>query len=212
MRPKITTDKAREFVCAHCGTPFIEYAVYVASGKAKYCSHACAYAARKRPAETRFWENVDKSGDCWIWIARQERRGYGRFFVSTDRPKVASHRYSYELAHGPIPPGMMVCHRCDNPSCVNPAHLFLGTASDNVRDMIDKNRHAHGESHYSRNQPAALARGERIAKSKLTPAAVRDIRRSAANGATQTELARRYGVTRRTIQMVVERLSWQHID
>lgn len=79
------------------------------------------------------------SGACWIWTGPTNNHGYGRFGGSR-----YAHRVSYQLAHGPIPPGMVVLHRCDNPPCVNPDHLSLGTQRDNVRDMVTKGRHNPG--------------------------------------------------------------------
>ena len=96
--------------------------------------------------EDRFWAKVDKTGDCWLWTASvfRERYGYGKFQAGENRANtrvVYAHRYSWELVNGPVPDGLFVCHHCDNPPCVNPAHLFVGTHQDNVDDMMSKGRH-----------------------------------------------------------------------
>lgn len=96
-----------------------------------------------RTIEDRFWSHVVKSSDpdgCWTWDgARQQPFGYGMFGVTSKRI-VGAHRFSYQLRHGAIPEGLQVCHHCDNPPCVRPDHLFLGTAVDNSRDMVSKGR------------------------------------------------------------------------
>lgn len=92
---------------------------------------------RRLNVEEWFWRGVDKAGDCWIWTRCRDRRGYGRFSAKGHR---RAHRFSWALTNGPIPPGMCVLHRCDNPPCVNPAHLFVGTSNDNVADMMAKGR------------------------------------------------------------------------
>jgi HNH endonuclease len=89
-------------------------------------------------SDERFWGRVDKSGECWEWTGSLGSHGYGEFGVAGDR--VLAHRYSYELASGPIPDGLYVCHHCDNRRCVRPDHLFLGTARDNALDMVRKGR------------------------------------------------------------------------
>jgi len=97
--------------------------------------------------ETRFWEKVDQGGsnDCWEWTAGLLGDGYGNFY--SGKRTVGAHRFSYELHFGPIKGGLICCHKCDNPRCVNPAHLFLGTVQDNIDDCIAKKRHQHGETH-----------------------------------------------------------------
>ena len=101
-----------------------------------------------RPLLDRFWEKVNKHGPipanhpdlglCWLWTAHTADFGYGRMHIVGGPAR--THRISWELHNGPIPAGMLVLHHCDNPPCVNPAHLFLGTAGDNMRDMVAKGR------------------------------------------------------------------------
>ena len=87
----------------------------------------------------KFWDNIDKSGDCWEWTAGKQNHGYGKLRLPRGE-QVYAHRYSWELHNGIIPNGMHVLHKCDNPSCVNPSHLFLGTHKDNMIDCGNKGR------------------------------------------------------------------------
>jgi hypothetical protein len=96
--------------------------------------------SRVAPPEVRFWDFVEKTSECWIWTGGNTPRGYG-IFCPTGSKKMYSHRFSYELHIGRIPNGMFVCHACDNPACIRPDHLFLGTARDNTMDMVTKGRH-----------------------------------------------------------------------
>lgn len=109
--------------------------------------------------EARFWRKVDQTGDCWVWSGAVSDKGYGSM-GGPDGVTLLVHRFSWEIHYGPIPPGMFVCHRCDNRPCVRPEHLFLGTAKDNTRDMMAKGRNRYvafsGDDHWKRRraQPA----------------------------------------------------------
>jgi hypothetical protein len=101
---------------------------------------------RVRPASERFWPKVSKSTDadgCWLWLGGGRGRGYGAFKISGK--KESAHKVSYEMAYGPVPEGLFVCHRCDVRRCVRPDHLFVGTAEDNSRDMSRKGRGVAGD-------------------------------------------------------------------
>jgi hypothetical protein len=119
---------------------------------------------------------------------------------------------AYEIAFGPIPDDQMVCHHCDNPPCVNPAHLFLGTHDDNMADKRNKGRQAQGNGHGLRLHPERAVKGTRVHTSKLIPEQVTEIRALyAAGGATQTKLATMYGVTAQNINRIVHGHYWKSL-
>jgi hypothetical protein len=161
----------------------------------------------------RFWRLVEKSPECWLFTGSKIAAGYGSFIVKTGPLKGRyAHRFSYRIHHGPIPDGMFVCHKCDNMACVNPEHLFLGTAAVNNADMRAKRRHAFGERHGMVKHPSRRARGERQGGSKLTTEQVRSIRmRYAAGGVTCATLADEHGVSLSNIAKIIRRKSWSHL-
>jgi hypothetical protein len=147
----------------------------------------------------RFWSKVAVAGpdECWEWQRMRQRQGYGMYSVS-GKMKYA-HRVAWEFMHGPISDGLHVLHKCDNPPCCNPNHLFLGTHTDNMRDMFAKGR-------------CHSARGERNVNSKLTEVIVKEMRRLYATGAhTQTDLAAMYGVHVSLVHLVVRGKIWKHL-
>jgi hypothetical protein len=178
----------------------------------------------RKSLEERFWEKVDKSAGtdgCWPWTGSLDRYGYGKIKRHGARVQTGTHRISYELCIGPIPEGLCVCHRCDVPACVNPAHLFLGTRSDNTRDMVSKkrdSRHTHperyprGDEHQARKHPEYLARGEKHWCAKLTETQVREIRFRYEHGETnKSELGRQYKVRPSVIHNIIQRHIWKHV-
>ena len=161
--------------------------------------------------EKRFWSKVDRSAGpdgCWLWTAYRLPGGYGQFSIGNTLQR--AHRVAWELTHGPIPAGMHCLHRCDNPSCVNPAHLFLGTQKDNVRDMRTKKRHDWSGLHLGRERLYPM--GEGCSWHRLTADEVLEIRvRYAAGGISTRALAADYGVSGHHVWAIVSRKVWRHI-
>lgn len=144
----------------------------------------------------RFWEKVDKNGDgsCWIWIAGKTGHGYGALYINKDCKSYGAHRVSWIIKNGSIPGGLFVCHKCDNPACVNPDHLFLGTLQDNVQDMISKSRKPKGEDSTS---------------SKITWDIVNQIRKMYQTGNfKQRELGARFGLDQTQVGHIVSNEQW----
>lgn len=149
------------------------------------------------PAIDRFWAKVDKSGSCWLWTAGKRGDGYGAFRADDLRGGYGAHRFSYELANGPIPDGLVVMHSCDRPLCVNPDHLSVGTVADNAADAARKARHPRGSHNH---------------QSKLTEGQVLGIRAEyVLGGITQTAIAERYGISPALVSHIITRKAWKHI-
>jgi len=162
----------------------------------------------KKTAEERFWEKVKigAESDCWEWTghiyhpspANPNKLPYGKFFANSKL--FLAHRYSYELHNGPIPPGMSILHKCDNPKCVNPAHLFLGTHADNMQDVYQKGR----------KSLKGFGAGEGNSHSTLTDDDIRKIRSLFPIHSTR-EIAEIFGVTQEHISRIVARAVWKHV-
>jgi len=165
----------------------------------------------------RFWSKVDTSGGmfaCWLWTAYRNRDGYGVIGFGRGILKLA-HRASWEIAHGEIPNNLWVLHRCDNPACVNPSHLWLGTVLDNNRDRDQKGRATHlsGDSHWTHINPDGVRKGEKVPNSKLTSDQVREIRRRyPLGGISQRKLAKEFGITQSTLRAILTRKWWKHVE
>lgn len=195
------------WTCVDCG-------VQIHTSTAKRC-RSCAgrQRERRRPALSdeaffarrviRFWDRVDRTGSCWLWRGYKPSDGYGRVSWGPRRGSAwLTHRVAWELTNGPIPHGLAVLHNCpsgDNPACVNPAHLWLGTQAENLIDMRKKGR-------------APKRRSSTEYGSKLVAEDVRLIRRLAQERRQSfSSLALRFGVHPFTIANVVHRRTWRHI-
>ena len=141
--------------------------------------------------EDRFWSKVDKSGDCWIWTANRNAKGYGFFKIGSVNS--LAHRVSYDLCVGEIPDGMLCLHRCDNPPCVNPKHLWIGSNQQNMDDMKRKGRQA---------------KGIKNRKALISPDIAKDIRVRYASGERQCDIASDLGVRPRLVHDVVVNRTW----
>jgi hypothetical protein len=146
--------------------------------------------------ELRFWAKVQRQGrnECWEWQGSRTPNGYGKFSVK--RKDISAHRFSYQLHYGPIPDGMLICHRCDNPACVNPYHLFAGTQVENLADMATKGR-----------RPI----GEQAPNAKLTEKDVISIRTLYSTGVPQRQLSRQFKISRPQIRRIIRHESWRQI-
>ena len=140
----------------------------------------------KKTVCQRFWEKVEKTSpiECWEWLAGKDSWGYGVFHIRSS--SVGAHRFSYQERFGEIPENMLVCHSCDNPSCVNPAHFFLGTDAENTADSTRKGRRT----------------------TKITGEHARRIREEHASGRSTRQIARDYPVGKTTVGEIVRGEAW----
>lgn len=181
-----------EKICQACGQSY--HVCRSKTNRTKYCSRKCSNTMAGRhttmPSMADFLEQMKDRDGCWEWAHRNDK-GYGRCIL--DGRRHMAHRASYIVTFGEIPHGLLVCHRCDNPACVRPDHLFVGTYLDNNRDMANKGR---------------VARGPMKPQAKLTESLVREIR---ADPRPAIEICRQYGVHVGTIHRVRSRHIWAHV-
>jgi hypothetical protein len=147
-----------DLICVECSSPFQTEARYLKRGRGKCCSRTCSvtrasnvrWAATETLMASSFWSRVDDSSgpnQCWPWIGRKLPNGYGR--LKFRNKYIGANRMAFALSHNSELGEMLVCHRCDNPVCCNPSHLFLGTHQDNMDDMVAKGRKASGDKHWT---------------------------------------------------------------
>lgn len=138
----------------------------------------------------RFWKYIQKGPECWEWVGAKTKAGYGLLTVPVQK-QIYMHRFSYVLHKGKFPKKLLVCHRCDNPCCVNPEHLFLGTKADNSLDMVAKNRDG---------KPSKILSAEQVIQIR------RDYKPWVVS---QSMLAKKYGVSSGCIQGIVDGVTWR---
>jgi len=150
----------------------------------------------------RFLNKVNKTDSCWIWLGAKQTSGYGRFYNGDLNKVIGSHQFSYLYFIGQIPNGINVCHNCDNPSCVNPNHLFLGTQKDNLKDMFKKGRGRKLNTYKS---------GTKHFKAKLSQKDIKRIRNLYNTGELNSyELGDIYNVHRTTINRLIRKETYQN--
>lgn len=185
--------------CKVCGNEFFPWEAALRLGHGHFCNPKCALQHRRdnpKNGEKYFWSKVDKSPHpkgCWLWTGATYGGPYGYM-----GPKIAVHRYSWELKHNaPLPAGMLACHTCDTPLCCNPDHIFPGTYLDNSRDCVAKKRHRFGE-----RQPMA----------KFTENRVKELRLRRAEGVPWATLAKEFGVSITGARFAATGHTWAHVQ
>lgn len=198
MRKK---NKNAEGICINCGIKFKTFKFRIKDGQ-KYCSSSCCNAHRSKTADLSrlelFFKNISNEfhpNGCWIY-KNTSQDGYGRLAIHAKTMK--AHRYSYQINIGVIPEDLFVCHRCDNPPCVNPDHLFVGEPKENSLDMVKKNR-----QHRSK--------GSAVNGAKLNEQQVLEIKQKLKNGEGVTQLSRDYNISHNIISRIKSGFIWVHV-
>lgn len=213
-----------QYTCGHCGAAFERNVRGLHRQRVRFCSRQCADASRVRAIDERVWDHVNKDGPtpphvadlgpCWEWAGDRVRHGYGVIRNgSKGAGRTLAHRVTYAVTFGPIPEGLHVLHKCDNPPCVRPDHLFVGTHADNMADARQKKRFAAGDRSPSRLFPERLRRGSRGYWAKLTEEQVAEIKAMyRPYRVSQHTIAKMYGVTRGTIAQIIQGKAWRHVS
>lgn len=194
-------DVARQIydTCPICGESFTVNDKRRADGRDVFCSKPCFARGRyliAKPLEERFWKHVQKTDGCWEWTGYKDSQGRGRVSLYSGHDMLAT-RAAWEMEHGPIPTDRVLLP-CQNPSCIRPDHMQLGTRSDANKRAYSTGRRSRGEKH---------------GQSKLVEQQVREIRqRYAKDRVSQLTLAQEYGVSQNTIRDVVVRKTWSHVE
>jgi hypothetical protein len=203
--------KTREEICKKCGK---NYSVEQWRKPSSYCSNDCKRKqastwllntsfnigkANEQQKLDRLKQNFDKfvnrKSDCWDWTGRIEK-GYPKLSCRKGLGANFGHRASWIIYYGEIPPGKSVLHKCDNPKCTNPDHLFLGTNADNINDMLIKQRNP---------------KGSKVGTAKLNESNVLEIKKKLACGEKLVDIAKKYCVTIQAISMIKRNKNWKHI-
>lgn len=186
MQENLTKNPLHEGFCSDCEIP-----IRRKTGRCKPCS--CKF--RNDNFEWRFWNKVKKTPTCWLWIGGRFPKGYGMFTVKGIPRK--AHRISWQIHNGSIPEGLLVLHHCDNPPCVNPKHLWVGTHQDNVDDSVSKGRRCKGENQW---------------EAKLSSSDILKIRKwYKSKKFTQSEMAKHFKVHLHSIENAIHRRTWAHL-
>jgi len=189
--------------CDYCNKEFHPWTVSESRGHGHFCSKSCVTATRnkaiaKTPIEI-FYKNAmipNNKNECWIWKKQKSGR-YGTMTINGVK-SIGAHRFSYEHFNGEIPEGMFICHHCDQPKCVNPKHLFLGTPQDNVDDKMRKGRFK-------------CAIGEQQGNSILTEDQVKEIKLKLKEGIYQRIIAKEYNIAQSAISKINKGIYWKHV-